>query len=177
MSQCRRFLPLALVLLMLCGITKPLGAQEPQAEARFINADGKEIGTAILTQTPSGVLIDITVNGVPAGEHGFHIHTTGTCDVPTFTSAGDHYNPTNARHGYLVAGGPHAGDMPNQFVREDGVLRAHVLNPYVTLRAGPTTLLDTDGSALMIHTRADDYKSHPAGEAGERFACAIIRPR
>lgn len=169
------FLPMAL--LALSVLTGPSSAQEQQANARFINADGKDIGTATLTQTPVGVLIDITVKGVPAGTHGFHVHAVGTCDTPKFTAAGDHYNPTNAKHGFLVDGGGHAGDMPNQFVQEDGLLRAQVLNPDVTLGTGQGTLFDADGSALIIHTQADDYKSQPSGEAGDRFACAVITRR
>jgi Cu-Zn family superoxide dismutase len=68
----------------------------------------------------------------------------------------------------------HAGDLPNQFVQNDGVLQAHVLTSQVTLSAGQATLFDADGSALILHIKADDYTSQPSGEAGDRFACAVI---
>jgi Cu-Zn family superoxide dismutase len=164
-------LPIAIIAAgVLAGST---AAQEQKASAVFMDAENKQIGTAMLTQTPSGVLIDIKVKGVPAGEHGFHIHETGKCEPPDFKSAGDHYNPTNAKHGYFAGNAKHAGDMPNQFV-QDGMLRAHVLNSQVTLKDGKATLFDADGAALVIHMGADDYHSQPSGEAGDRFACAVI---
>ncbi|MGE3541148.1 MAG: superoxide dismutase family protein [Candidatus Tectimicrobiota bacterium] len=168
---------LATVLLALGLAAGSLQAQEQQAQATFVNAQGKSIGTATLTQKPGGVLIDISVSGVPAGTHAFHIHETGKCDTPDFKSAGEHYNPGKAPHGYGASREPHAGDMPNQFVQEDGILRTQVLNPQVTLGAGKATVFDTDGSALVIHAQADDYTSQPAGAAGDRFACAVIMPR
>lgn len=172
MKYIHRLLPIAL--LATCVVLGALDAHSQQATATFLNPDRKPIGTATLTQTPSGVLIDVTVNGVPAGAHAFHVHQTGTCEAPNFTSAGDHYNPSGAKHGYGAGSTHHAGDMPNQFVQDGGVLRAQVLNPQVTLGAGKTTLFDADGSALIIHVGADDYTSQPAGAAGDRFACAVI---
>jgi Cu-Zn family superoxide dismutase len=164
-----------MVLLVSCIVAGSPGAQDQQASAIFMNAAGKPIGTATLTQTPSGVLIDVTISGVPAGTHAFHIHETGKCEAPNFTSAGDHYNPMDAKHGYVTGNHHHAGDMPNQFVQNDGVLRTQVLNPQVTLGAGKATLFDADGSALILHVGTDDYTSQPAGAAGDRFACAVIK--
>ena len=145
------------------------------ATATFVNTDGEEIGTAELTQTPNGVLINVDVDGLSAGEHGFHIHETGACDPSDgFESAGGHY-AGGMEHGYLVEGGPHPGDMPNQFVGEDGKLRAHAFNEHVSLEDdGDNPLFDDDGSALMVHSGADDYESQPSGDAGDRIACAVI---
>jgi superoxide dismutase, Cu-Zn family len=176
MSQIKRLLLLPLTLLVTCLVAGPLSAQSQQVSTTFVNADGKPIGTAMLKQTPSGVLIDINVSGLPPGAHALHIHETGKCDVPDFKSAGDHYNPTGAKHGFVAGREHHAGDMPNQFVQGNGVLQAQVLNPQVTLYTGKATLFDADGSALIIHAGADDYASQPAGEAGNRLACAMIRP-
>ena len=64
--------------------------------------------------------------------------------------------------------------MPNQFVSQDGKLRIQVLNANVTLGDGAASLLDQDGSALVIHAKADDYRTQPSGDAGERVACAVI---
>jgi superoxide dismutase, Cu-Zn family len=154
------------------------GSPTQTARANFVNQQGEQVGTATVTQTPNGVLVTAEITGLPPGEHGFHIHETGRCD-PTagFESAGDHYAPGGHKHGYFVEGGPHAGDMPNQFVGQDGRLRADVFNPNVTLDSGPSTLFDDDGSAIIVHANADDYRSQPSGDAGGRLACAAIQRR
>jgi Cu-Zn family superoxide dismutase len=155
--------------------TAAAGPGADSAKAAFIDAQGKRIGTAQLTQTPSGVLIELDLNGLPPGEKAFHIHEKGVCDPRDgFKSAGAHYDPRGNQHGLHAAKGPHAGDMPNQFVRQDGVLRAHVLNTVVTLSPGEASLFDADGSALVLHAKPDDYRSQPAGDAGDRIACAVI---
>jgi superoxide dismutase, Cu-Zn family len=148
--------------------------EEPEVlPATFVNRDGAEVGAAAIREVAAGgVLIDINVEGLPAGQWlGFHIHEEGVCDPDDdFESAGGHFNPTDAEHGYFVEGGPHAGDMPNQFVPESGLLRAEVFNPMVQF--------DGDngirGLSLIIHDEADDYESQPTGEAGGRLACAVI---
>ena len=143
--------------------------------AAFINAKGDTIGTATLIDTPNGVLVRAELANVPPGQHGFHIHEVGKCDPATgFESAGGHYNPAGAKHGYMVEGGPHAGDMPNQTVASDGKLLAQVFNPNVGF-GGSATLFDQDGSALVVHATADDYRSQPSGAAGDRIACAVIK--
>jgi superoxide dismutase, Cu-Zn family len=158
------------------ALTAPGLAQSSQtARATFVDAKGQQVGSATLTQTPNGVLINVDVAGLPAGEHGFHIHETGKCEPNTrFESAGDHYSLQGQKHGHQSEGGPHAGDMPNQFVGQDGKLRAHVINSNVTLGTGEGSLFDQDGSAILIHAKADDYRSQPSGEAGDRLACAVV---
>jgi Cu-Zn family superoxide dismutase len=131
------------------------------------------VGTATLRETPNGVLIHLDLTAVPAGPHAFHIHTTGACEPP-FTSAGGHFAPGGTHHGLLSVMGPHAGDLPNVFVPADGKLDVDVLARGVTLAAGPTSLFDGDGSALMLHATADDYMSDPAGNAGGRIACGVV---
>jgi Cu-Zn family superoxide dismutase len=144
------------------------------ASASLVGPDGAELGTATFTDTPAGVLIEAELTGLPPGEHGFHLHETGACEAP-FESAGGHYNPSNAEHGFNVTGGPHAGDMPNIHVPDSGSLTIEVLNTYVTLQDGAaSTLFDEDGTALMIHSGADDYESQPSGEAGDRIACGVV---
>jgi Cu-Zn family superoxide dismutase len=151
-------------------------ATQQQVVATFVNPQGQEIGKATLTQTTSGVLIDVDVSNIANGEHGFHVHETGICDgADGFKSAGGHFEPAEHQHGYMSEHGPHAGDMPNQFSAVDGKLLAQVLNPNVTLTDGPTRLLDADGSALVIHADPDDYRSQPTGNAGDRIACAVIK--
>ncbi len=151
----------------------PAAAETTTASASFVNMEGETNGTATLTGTPEGVLIELDVTGLPAGEWvAFHVHETGECDAETdHDSAGGHFNPTDAPHGYHVEGGPHAGDMPNQYVDSEGTLRAQVFNSMVTLDEGEAGIL---GRALMVHGGADDYESQPSGDAGARHACGVI---
>ena len=143
--------------------------------ADVLGADGKSLGMVMVQQTPAGVLITADIKGLPAGDHGFHFHQKGLCDpAQKFTTAGDHFAGKGKQHGLMVMGGPHGGDMPNQHVGADGVLKAQVLNTGVTLGKGVNSLLDADGTALVIHGNADDYTSQPAGNAGPRIACAVI---
>lgn len=154
------------------GVATNAAAQEAKAE--FVDAQGKPAGGAMLRQMPGGVLIRLDLSGLPPGEHAFHIHEAGRCDPKDgFKTAGGHYGPGKRAHGYLAKGRTHAGDMPNQFVGDDGRLRAEVFNPNVRLTE--KSLLDKDGAALVIHAKPDDYKSQPAGDAGDRIACAVIK--
>lgn len=145
-------------------------------KAEVKGLDGASLGTITLTDTPTGVLLAADLNGIPAGDHGFHFHEKGICDpAAKFTTAGGHFAAGGTAHGLMAIGGPHGGDMPNQHVGADGKLVSQVFDGGVTLRAGPHSLLDADGSALVIHAGADDYVSQPAGDAGGRIACAVIQ--
>jgi Cu-Zn family superoxide dismutase len=145
------------------------------ASAVLKDASGKDVGKATLTVTPSGVLVSLDLTAVPPGDHAFHIHAVGKCEPPDFKSAGPHFNPDQTKHGLLNPEGPHAGDMPSLHVPADGKLQVEILNPAVTLSA-EAALLDADGAALVIHAAADDYKTDPAGNAGDRIACGVITP-
>lgn len=148
------------------------------ATATFMDLEGNELGQLTLTETAGGVQITGTVSRIPNGQRGFHIHETGDCDASTgFESAGGHFNPTGAQHGHENPEGPHAGDMPNQTAGAEGEMVVDVTNPMVSLLEGrPGYLFDADGSALMIHSGADDYRTDPGGNAGDRIACAVIEP-
>ena len=146
-----------------------------EAMAKMKGAKGGELGSVMLSQTPRGVLLSLDLTGLPPGAHAFHIHTTGKCEPPEFTSAGGHFNPTGAHHGFESEKGEHAGDLPNIHVPEGGELRVEYFAHGVTLADGEkASLFDADGSALVIHAKADDYKSDPAGDAGGRIACGVI---
>ena len=156
----------------LFALTSAASAQSGKATLK--DAGGKEVGSAQLSQTPHGVLVRLTLKGIPAGEHAFHIHQTGKCEPP-FTTAGGHFNPGSKKHGVMAADGPHAGDMPNLHVPADGNLAVEVVNAAVTLdKDKPNSLYKPEGTALIIHAGKDDYKTDPTGDAGGRIACGVI---
>ena len=150
-------------------------AQAQTATAALKNAQGKEVGSVNFIQTQHGVLINLSVKGLPPGEHAFHIHAVGKCEPP-FDSAGGHFNPRTKKHGLLAAEGHHAGDMPNLHIPQSGELTVELVNAEVTLEKGqPNSVFDVDGSAVVIHAGSDDYKTDPAGNAGGRIACGVIQ--
>ncbi|GGF26496.1 hypothetical protein GCM10010954_26920 [Halobacillus andaensis] len=141
----------------------------------MMDGEGEEIGEAELIEQDSGVLIYLEASKLPEGERGFHIHESGLCEGPDFKSAGDHFNPTNVSHGTESEDGPHAGDLPNLEVEEDGSVEQEITAEEVTLASGEDhSLLDEDGTALVVHGEADDNESQPAGDAGDRIACGEI---
>jgi len=148
--------------------------QQAIRKADFVDAQGKANGTARLSATASGgVLIRLEITGLPPGQWvAFHVHETGRCEHATgHDSAGGHFNPGGRKHGLMTEGGPHAGDMPNQYAGSDGTLRAEVYNHRVTLDKGEVGIV---GRALMVHAKPDDHASQPSGDAGKRLACGVI---
>lgn len=138
----------------------------------FNDPEGLETGTAILTGTSSGLLIKLNLRNLSPGEHAFHIHENGVCDgAAHFESAGGHYNLDSDEHGYLAKDGHHGGDMPNLTVLPDGTLNTEIFNEEAEL----DEMIADNGTALMIHEKADDYTTQPSGNAGGRIACAVIK--
>jgi Cu-Zn family superoxide dismutase len=153
----------------------PAQAAGEIANAALKDKNGKAVGDVDLVQAPNGVLLKMSIKGLPPGQHAFHIHAVGKCEAP-FESAGPHFNPGNHKHG-MMAGPGHAGDMPNLHVLQSGDLTVEILNTAITLEKGkPNSVFDSDGSAIVIHDKPDDYKSDPAGNAGDRIACGVIQP-
>jgi len=177
------FLGISAVLLSGCGLfgkgnqeaTVPVVAQEAlQAHATMIDTEGKEVGEVKFSEGQEGVLISLNLNNVPDGQHGIHIHTVGKCEPPTFESAGAHFNPTNKKHGIDNPEGPHLGDLPN-VNPENGMVVSEFVAKNVTLEKGmANSLFDEDGSAIVLHEKADDYQTDPSGNSGARIACGVI---
>jgi superoxide dismutase, Cu-Zn family len=154
------------------AVAPPQGHAQ-DAVAELIDDKSNPVGSAQLNQLERGVQIVVAVSGLPAGKHALHIHETGECEPP-FESAGGHFNPTDAEHGFDSPEGPHAGDFPNIYVGE-GAVQVEYITDRVSLGEGDNSLFDDDGSALVIHEGQDDYVSEPAGDAGARVACGVIQ--
>ena len=171
-----KYIALLAVTLLCCstgGYAQTDGPTEP-VKVEMINAQGGKIGSAILTPAARGVKVAIQVSKMPPGSHGFHIHAVGACDPPAFTTAGGHFNPLNKQHGLQNAEGPHAGDLPNLMVGPDGTAETEVVVPGLRFTDSPESIFPPGGTALVIHAKADDGRTDPDGDAGDRIACGII---
>lgn len=144
------------------------------AVAVLKDANGSTVAFAIFTENVSGVRVQVIASGLKPGMHGIHIHEKANCTEPLFTSAGGHYNPMEKEHGLDNPNGPHAGDLPNLVVGEDGTGYMDATTDLVTLTTGPNTLFTSNGTSLVIHDGSDDQMTDPAGDSGNRTACGVI---
>jgi Cu-Zn family superoxide dismutase len=150
------------------------------ARATLVDATGRPVGAVRFERLGRSRALRVTVrvHGLSPGFHGFHVHTTGTCEGPTFMTAGPHLNPANASHP------GHAGDMPGLLVGSDGRAEAR----FTTDRFSLAQLRDADGSAVMVHGLPDNEANIPTdrydpdpdamtlatGDAGPRIACGLV---
>lgn len=162
--------------LLLAGGTLVAGANEVyEAEATLTNTLGKKVGVVEFSQRDDLVRVEAKATGLPAGFHGFHIHSVGSCVAP-FTSAGGHFNLEAASHP------SHGGDMPVLLVNADG----RAVMEFETDRFSVADLLgDLDGSSVIVHALPDNYANVTrygtpdattlaTGDAGGRIACGVI---
>jgi Cu-Zn family superoxide dismutase len=169
--------------------TEPVEESEEAAESQtdteiepvtveMVNSDEEVAGTATFEEAADGVTLTLDLEGLPEGEFGMHIHEVGMATPPTFEDAGSHFNPTDVEHGINSETGPHVGDLPNLEVPADGVVQETVEIPNTTLEEGGENSLHNNGqgTALIIHTGADDYETQPTGDAGDRMLGGVIIP-
>jgi Cu-Zn family superoxide dismutase len=142
------------------------------------NAQGQSVGTATISEIKGdkGLSIKLDVKNLPPGEHAFHIHQNAKCEAPGFTTAGGHFNPESSHHGINnpEAPHPHAGDMSNFTVKSKGTAKVTITDPYVNMGTDNHSIFSNGGTAFVIHAKADDLKSDPSGNAGDRIACGVI---
>ena len=172
------------VFLSACGSTTPVKPAAPkvpttstakQAVVTLASASGSLVsGKVMAVPMAGGVHLTGTVGGLPPNStHGFHVHEKGDCSAADASSAGPHFNPSAAPHGKAESGAHHAGDMDNVVANAQGVVTVNVHVSGVTLGGG--AINDIAGRALVVHASADDYTSQPAGNAGARVACGVIK--
>ena len=150
------------------------------ARATLVDATGKEVAVVQLRKSPrSAVKVIVTGHDLPPGFHGLHVHAIGTCQAPTFASAGGHIKNEGASHS------DHTGDLTSLYVKSDGTVNVR----FETDRFGLDTLRDMDGSAVMIHALPDNFGNVPTrysptgpdqatrdtGDSGARIACGPVR--
>ncbi|MBU2049789.1 MAG: superoxide dismutase family protein [Gammaproteobacteria bacterium] len=167
-----------------CGSTPPPRPVAPvvpvvstaqMAESNLSPASASLVsGRLALVPDARGVHITGVIGGLqPLQVAGFHVHERGDCSAVDASSAGAHFNPASQPHGRNNAGAHHAGDMDNLRADAQGRVNVDIRLPAVTLGGGAAT--DIAGRALIVHANADDYRSQPAGNAGARIACGVIR--
>lgn len=152
-------------------VTKP----SPAAVARLVDASGRAVGNAVLVDESGGIRVIIDVNGMTPGDKGVHVHEVGRCDPPAFESAGAHFNPGKHQHGSKNPRGPHAGDLPNLTVDASGRGYLGFTAKGISLdRKAANSVLDANGSAVVVHEHTDDLRTDPSGNSGARIACGVI---
>lgn len=166
----------AVIALLLSGAAC---AASSEVTLNAINSEGigKPAGTITITETAYGLLFTPSLQGLPAGIHGFHIHEQGNCGpaqkdghAVAGLAAGGHYDPQNTGKHQGPYGEGHLGDLPALYVLASGEAVYPVLAPRLH------RLDEIRGKALMIHAGGDNHSDNPAplGGGGARLFCGVI---
>jgi Cu-Zn family superoxide dismutase len=148
--------------------------EAPTATASLVDSSGTRVGVATFSDSGGTGQLAVSVTGLTPGPHGMHIHENGTCAGPDFQSAGGHFNPDGKQHGRQNPAGPHAGDLPNLVVEDDGSADTTLSVAASLLGEGPASMLGTQQRSLVIHADPDDEKTDPSGNSGARVVCGVI---
>ncbi len=154
-------------------VSASLSAQAP-VTVELKDAQRQSVGTAKLSSAMGAVHIEYDFKNLKAGQHALHVHMTAKCEGPGFTTAGGHFNPAGKKHGTMNPEGPHAGDMENFTVAENGTAKGMIMAKGITMGSEANSVFANGGTALVIHAGPDDMKTDPAGAAGDRIACGTI---
>jgi Cu-Zn family superoxide dismutase len=169
------FLAASVLLTAACATaeTKHTDHDAPLASAELRGGDGSAKGKAWIKASGGQWEMALQVEGLPPGVHGAHLHMVGKCDAPDFTTAGGHLNPHDKMHGSENPMGKHLGDLPNITVGADG--KGMITVPLMGSAAAlDGALFDADGTAVVVHATADDYRTDPSGNSGGRIACGVL---
>jgi Cu-Zn family superoxide dismutase len=148
----------------------------PKVVVPLKTSTGMDAGTATFTQSGKNVSVKLELKNLPVGDHAVHIHEKAACDAPDFKTAGGHLNPDKKQHGTQNPMGHHDGDLgKNITVGEDHRASETIKVSYLSMDpAAPDSIFANGGTSIVVHEKADDMKTDPTGNAGNRIACGVI---